>query len=188
MTGGMQRHRLTVVVSALLALLVASTALAAVPGDPFNLGVLNTIEVVTTLRGAPSSPLLSITNTGTGTAARAIAAANTSATSSTIVATNSGGGPVLSLNVNAGKEPMTVNSTAGKATNLNADKLDGLDSAQLQRRVGITVTVAKSGGDYTSIQAALNGITDASSTKSYLVRVGPGVYTGQVTMKPYVDI
>jgi hypothetical protein len=50
------------------------------------------------------------------------------------------------------------------------------------------VIVAKSGGDYTTIQSALNSITDASASNPYLIWVGPGVYTEDVTMKPYVDI
>ena len=50
------------------------------------------------------------------------------------------------------------------------------------------IVVAKSGGDFTSIQAALDSITDASDTNRYLVWVAPGVYNERVTMKPYVDI
>ena len=50
------------------------------------------------------------------------------------------------------------------------------------------IYVAPSGGDFTSIQAALNSITDASATNRYVVRVAPGTYTEQVTMKQYVDI
>ena len=50
------------------------------------------------------------------------------------------------------------------------------------------VIVAKSGGDYTAVQAALDSITTASDTNRYLVWVAPGVYTETVTMKPYVDI
>lgn len=50
------------------------------------------------------------------------------------------------------------------------------------------VIVARSGGDTTSIQAALDSILDASSSNPYLVWIAPGVYTETVTMKPYVDI
>jgi hypothetical protein len=50
------------------------------------------------------------------------------------------------------------------------------------------VIVAKSGGDYTSIQAALDSILDASPDNPYLVWIAPGVYTERVTMKPYVDL
>jgi hypothetical protein len=50
------------------------------------------------------------------------------------------------------------------------------------------IVVAKSGGDFTSIQAALDSITEASDTNRYLVWVAPGTYTERVTMKEYVDI
>jgi hypothetical protein len=50
------------------------------------------------------------------------------------------------------------------------------------------VTVSPEGGDFTSVQAALNSITTNSSTNKYLIWVGPGTYTERVTVKPYVDI
>jgi hypothetical protein len=56
---------------------------------------------------------------------------------------NNGPGPALSLEVNSGKAPLSVNSTAGKATNLNADKLDALNSTDFQR------AKAAAGGDLT---------------------------------------
>ena len=50
------------------------------------------------------------------------------------------------------------------------------------------VIVAKSGGDFTTITAALASILDASASNHYLVYVAPGMYTESVTMKQYVDI
>ncbi len=67
--------------------------------------------------------------------------------------------------------------TGGGFLNLDAIK----DFAQL-------VTVAKSGGDFTSIQAAINSITDASADKIYVVLVYPGLYQEQVTLKSYISL
>ncbi len=49
------------------------------------------------------------------------------------------------------------------------------------------VRVSATGGDYTSIQEALNDIT-ASSGDGWLIQVGPGVYNERVTMEEWVDI
>jgi hypothetical protein len=54
---------------------------------------------------------------------------------------------------------------------------------------GNVVIVARMGnGDFTSIQAAINSITSASSSNPYLVWVGPGWYNETVTLKPYVHL
>ena len=47
--------------------------------------------------------------------------------------------------------------------------------------------VAKSGAPFTTIQAAIDSVTDAPGNR-YLVWVGPGVYNERVTMKAGVDI
>lgn len=55
--------------------------------------------------------------------------------------------------------------------------------------VGQVREVAKSGKPFTSIEAALADITDASSVKPYEVVVYPGVYTeNPLVMKPYVHV
>jgi hypothetical protein len=70
-----------------------------------------------TLKTGLSAPIndkaLQLTNTSTGTSATA-----------------------LGLTVASGRPPLVVDSTAGKATNLNADKLDGIDSSGLVQGKG----------------------------------------------------
>ena len=51
------------------------------------------------------------------------------------------------------------------------------------------VTVAKRGGDFTSIAAAVAAITDASVSKPYTVKVGPGVFVEPtIVMKPFISV
>lgn len=50
------------------------------------------------------------------------------------------------------------------------------------------LVVAKSGAKFSSIQAALDSIDDASDSNRYLVQVAPGLYSERITMKSYVDI
>ena len=80
-----------------------TTALAAVPGDPFKLGRFNNVNRVTALVGGVAGPVLRVDNNG--------------------------GGPALALESNPGAPPLAVNAGAGKATNLDADKLDGKDAS-----------------------------------------------------------
>lgn len=57
---------------------------------------------------------------------------------------------------------------------------------------GIPVVDQRGGGDFTTIQAAIDAIGTAlpaaSEASPYLVRVAPGVYSEQVTMKQWVDL
>ena len=64
------------------------------------------------------------------------------------------------------------------------------DYAHTTTKYARTLTVGKWGADYTTIQAAINAITDSSSNNRYLIRVMPGVYSEQVTInnKSYIDI
>jgi len=70
----------------------------------------------------------------------------------------------------------------------SADLLDDLHASAFQQHYANVVVVAKSGGDFKTITAALESITDASDINRYLVWVAPGIYEEQVIMKPYVDI
>jgi len=62
-----------------------------------------------------------------------------------------------------------------------------LQAERVQGYAGVVV-VAKSGGDYTGVQAAIDSISDAAADNAYLVWVAPGVYSETVTMKPYVHL
>jgi hypothetical protein len=88
-------------------MLMATSVLAGTGiGAVFNLGKTNQVNALSTLKGN-SGKNLQITNTGTGKG--------------------------LGITVGAGKAPIAVNAAAGKANNLNADKIDGYDSAALQK-------------------------------------------------------
>lgn len=52
------------------------------------------------------------------------------------------------------------------------------------------VTVAKSGGQYTSIQDAIDSITDASGAKRYVIYIYPGDYAENIdfTGKPHISL
>jgi hypothetical protein len=91
-------------VSLALVLGAATVALAAVPGDPFKLGRVNTINAVSTVVGSVSSSMLTIDNNSTALGATA-----------------------LDLRVEPNKDPLKVNSSA-KVDNLNVDRLDNFNS------------------------------------------------------------
>jgi len=103
---------LTIGVAVMMALVLgeATTALAGTGvGARFDLGKTNTVNAVTKLVGSVAAPSLQVDNNSTGAGATA-----------------------LDLQVEPGKAPMKVNSEA-KVANLNADKLDDLDSTQFQQ-------------------------------------------------------
>jgi hypothetical protein len=85
---------------------VATTALAAVPGDPFRLGEINTVNAVSTLVGNVSGPTLSVENDESNRFATA-----------------------LSLRMgNPNLAPMQTNAT-GRVVNFNADAIDGREAS-----------------------------------------------------------
>ena len=98
------RNKSVVVVAIVMALTTAGSAVAA----SLVLGSVNTATNTTTLKTSRNLAVLQLTNTNAngGTSAKG-----------------------LGITVPAGRAPITVNASAGKATNLNADMVDGLDAS-----------------------------------------------------------
>jgi hypothetical protein len=81
-----------------------------------------------------------------------------------------------------------VLANSGAGSGLDADTVDGLHASELGAHYQNMVIVAKSGGDYSSVQAAIDSIAAAAADNPYLVWVAPGVYSETVTMKSYVHL
>jgi hypothetical protein len=109
---------------------VAGTGIGAV----FNLGQANSVDQTTVLAGAPvGKPLLKLANSSTAAGATA-----------------------LSLNVASGP-PFSFNSKA-KVANLNADKLDNLDStAFLPNSIPLTLSGSQTAGSIVKATNTNNG-------------------------------
>ena len=107
------RRKFTVLaVVAAITVATASTALAGTGvGGVFNLGVVNTVNALTTLKGVVGGASLRIDNDSAGPGATA-----------------------LQLLVEPGKPPLSVNSET-KVAKLNADRLDGQDAVQLGQKL-----------------------------------------------------
>jgi hypothetical protein len=116
---------LAVMLSLMLAL--AAGAAEAEKAKSLKAGVQNAVSAVTSTVGSGAGPVLRLDNNSTASDATA-----------------------LDLQVEAGQAPLTVSEGAGKATNLDADKLDGKDSTEflgttIKVRYGSLVRVPKSG-------------------------------------------
>jgi hypothetical protein len=114
-------------------------------GSVFNLGQSNTVNGPSGLSGTTAGKQLVVANLGTASSSTALLAFGRGA-SPAATFQNGGAGPAVSLLAGAGQPPFTTNS-AYRVANLNADKLDGIDSssfAQTYRGVpGNTAGTAK---------------------------------------------
>ncbi|MDX6513889.1 MAG: hypothetical protein QOE36_3393 [Gaiellaceae bacterium] len=126
----MWSHLKTAVVAAIIGAVAATGTVAFAGsgiGGVFNLGQSNYVNHESLLAGSTAADQLDVANLNTGSSAKALGLLGKSPTAAAGVVSNTGGGPALGLTVNSGKTPFTVNS-ATRVTNLNADKLDGIDS------------------------------------------------------------
>jgi hypothetical protein len=124
----------------LIAFIVLGGAAYAATGGNFILGQSNSASSKTSLSAPISDKALQLTNTNTGTGATA-----------------------LGLNVASGHAPFTVNSGT-KVANLNADKLDGIDSSGFVpnsglRRVGPVIATPAPGDHAQPVLATIGHLT-----------------------------
>lgn len=130
------RRRSAATVALVLVFVAAGTALAGSGRyASLQLGAFNFITgYATTLSATVAGNAFQVVNASTSSVARAILARNSSI-GATIYAQNLGAGPAANFvvrTIEPRSAPFTVNS-ATKVTSLNADRLDNLDSSQLQR-------------------------------------------------------
>jgi hypothetical protein len=140
---------------------VATTALGATGGN-FILGQSNVASAVSRLAGnVAGGHALQVSNQSTETGSRA-----------------------LQLGVAEGKAPLAVNATAGTATNLSADELDGKDSSQfLGRRENAADADALGGkapADYQPrlkwARVLVNGTLNGSRGVVAVNKINTGIY------------
>ena len=80
----------------------------------------------------------------------------------------------------------------GAGSSFDADLVDGLQASEIidagrVNPVQNKITVAKSGGDYLTIQAAINAVTPGA-TNPYIIEVAPGTYKESIVMKSYIHL
>ena len=118
-----------------VAVVAATAALAGTGvGGLFNLGQSNTVNAPSSLYGTTAGKQLVVANFGTVSSSGALLGYG-KGSSPAATFQNAGGGPALSLLAGTGQPPFTTNS-AYRVANLNADRLDGVDSTQLLRGNG----------------------------------------------------
>ncbi len=180
MVGWVSRRRASFGTGLALVLVAAGTA-AGTSGAMLHLGVGNTRNATTTLTGSTSGPEMRITNNGTG--------------------------PALALGVDSNRPALSVHSSA-RIANLNADKVDGIDSTAFLRgplRYVVVSQVVRAGawgeararcpagtrvlgggvstysGDTVEVSAPDGYYAGTMDTWRAIVRAGPADSTIQVT-------
>ena len=140
------RRKASWITAGLLSLAVAGTAAAGSGvGGVFNLGATNTVNYLTSLVGNYSK-MLHIRN-------------NSTSTSSFVLGLQTASGTPLQLLGSTSKPPLTTNS-AVKVTNLNADRLDGLDQAAFLRANGNAASASRVSGRMVYTAVAIDGTAE----------------------------
>jgi hypothetical protein len=89
--------------------------------------------------------------------------------------TNNTGG---TFNVSGFTTPFTGGTVSGETIFTNGLTANTISATTYQNlpKLQNVITVAKSGGDFTSIKEAVNSINDSSTNNRYVIRVAPGEY------------
>ena len=185
---------------------VATVALAAVPGDPFRLGQTNGIDRMSTLVGGVTGTMLRVDNNSAAAGATALdlrvedgnppMKVNSATRVANLNADRVDGKHASDFYAAGSKvEDSSHADTADSATSAgDANTLDGKDSSAFASAYKRTVVVSPVGTDAENGQAlldAITNITDASSSKPYLLHIEPATYdlgNGSLNMKSFVDI
>jgi hypothetical protein len=133
---------LAVILALIFGVLSRATAHSGSPGL-FHLNHNNPVTALSTLTGTLADSVLKVDNNGAG--------------------------PALSLEAGIDKAPLTVNSDAGTATNLSADKLDGKNSTDFWSGVTYTKTQIFSGqpDQFTDASLSCDGSGDVLLSGGY---------------------
>lgn len=86
-----------------------------------------------------------------------------------------------------GKWQDTIQKLFTGGTSSLANSIEGV-RATTRQPYAQYIVVAKANGDFDTIQAAIDSVTDASASKRYQIHVMPGLYAEQITMKSWVDV
>jgi hypothetical protein len=179
----MKLQKAIAVIGAGVLLFAASDAITyAATGSSLVLGKINTANAATTIQNTGAAPALRLLT-------------KSSATAPLIV---NGKGKVTNLYADRAATADNASKVGGQTiaqvrAGINAATVGGQTAAQIAsshpRPAGV-VWVAKSGGQFTSVSAALTSITDNGPANRYVIRVAPGTYaeTRSVAMKDYVDV
>jgi hypothetical protein len=134
------------------ALLVAMLpALAAQVGDPLSLGEVNKVDDRTDWRGRAQGAVVQVKNTGNSSAIAAKAdkqAIVAKATDGPVAINAKADRVAVKIKVDPGQAPLKVNASAGTATNLSADLLDGMDSSAFLTPAGLLAASAHTSSNF----------------------------------------
>ena len=148
-----------------------------------NGNLINTTELtitsisdgVATLTGGALSGVTTIGCSGVITSSNA-----TGSTSKDTGAFVTEGGIGIEENIYAGGNIVATGNVQG------ASVLSG--GRNVLTNIQQNITVGKAGAQYTSIQSAIDSITDASTSKRYTIQISPGEYTENITGKTFVSL